>query len=485
MKNFNFKAIIIAIVAPFVRLFPAWALKYTKRTNPFAQKFQLSAKKEIAYLSKHPQSAEWIGERIWHWQTRKFFYNHKDTLPELFEIFIKDIPNSVIFEAAYEIAPEEAIKAKSYTLDSKRLVKACDDNINYLYILADKQPQSFTVDVVKKLSYKLKEAYFSYIFTKCRWEELMALDVVLYEQYVQCDLAKKCLSFLMGLKDYKPNLSAEQLASLGNDFEKWCKNSDPYAVADKMADYWAEGRNFESINNLLQRLIKIEASQQRDVTARKLLQLQPSDVSIHYADSLHSMIEHGIACPYAFKFLLDQEDLANVNLNLALCINQKLEGNILKQDFERFDVSLKEKLLFALAEDGLLSKDMLNQAPNETIKKGLLDILEEKAQAKWFEPQLGYSVKAESVKILDNYFRKGKIYGALQDLTFRDYNWVQIFVERNWYDEPHKLKLMQSVFVAQIQFFMQKHGITQAQFEALLTGRNANLAPEAMLYLKK
>ena len=44
---------------------------------------------------------------------------------------------------------------------------------------------------------------------------------------------------------------------------------------------------------------------------------------------------------------------------------------------------------------------------------------------------------------------------------------------------------MQSVFIAEILKFMQKYGITQAQFEALLTGKNANLAPEAKLYLKK
>ncbi len=484
MKHFNFTAIIIAIVAPFVKLFPAWALKYTKRSNPFAQKFQLSAIDEENYFLKHPQSTEWVAERIWHLQTRKYFYNLKDMRPELFEIFIKDIPNSVIFDAAYEIAPEDAIKAKNYTLDSKRLVKACDDNVNYLYILANKQPQSFTVDVVKKLGENRQKAYFSYLFTKCNWDKLRELDVLLCEAYKKSDEAKNCLSFLLRQKDYEPNLSAEQLSSLGGEFAKWCQNSSPFIVADKMADYWAKEQNFIAINDLLQRVIRTEASQQRDITARKLLRMLPTDIT-YYAENINLMLERGIACPYAFKFLLDQEDLANANLNLALCINQKLEGNILKQDFERFDINLKEKLLFALADDNLLSKEMLNQAPNETIKKRLLDILEEKAQVKWFEPQLGYSIKSESIKILDNYFKNGKIYGALQDLTFRDYQWVQIFVEQNWYNDEHKLKLMQSVFVYQIQFFIQKYGITQAQFEALLTGRNSQLAPEAMQYLKK
>ena len=486
MKNFSFTAIIIAIVAPIVKLFPAWALKYTKRTNRFAQKFQLSAIAEESYLLKHPQSEVWVGERIWHLQTRKYMFGLRDTRPELFEAFINNINNGTIFDAAYEIAPEDAVKAKGYTLDSARVIKACDDNEKYLYILAEKQPQSFTAEVIRRLGKNRQKAYFSYLFSKSRWKELAELDVVLFEQFEKNETAQNCLSFMLRQKDYKPNLSAEQLSSLSlrDVFKYWCKNANPFVVAEKMINYWAEEQNLIAINDLLRRLIKTEACPERDKLARKLLQIQSPEANVHYADSLHSLLECGIACPLGFKFLLDCEDVTKVDLNLSLCIVHKVENKILKQDFERFNDKQKERLLIASAEDGLLSKEMLNQAPNETIKKVLLDILEDNAQAKWFEPQLGYSPKAESIKILENYFKTGKIYGTLQDLTFRDYRWVQIFIERNWYDEPHKLKLVQSVFVPQIQFFMQNYGITQAQFEALLTSRNAPLAPEAKLYLK-
>lgn len=487
MKNFSFTAIIIAIVAPIVKLFPAWALKYTKRTNRFAQKFQLSAIAEESYLLKHPQSEVWVGERIWHLQTRKYMFGLRDTRPELFEAFINNINNGTIFDAAYEIAPEDAVKAKGYTLDSARVIKACDDNEKYLYILAEKQPQSFTAEVIRRLGKNRQEAYFSYLFSKSRWKELAELDVVLFEQFEKNETAQNCLSFMLRQKDYKPNLSAEQLSSLSlrDVFKYWCKNANPFVVAEKMINYWAEEQNLIAINDLLRRVIKTKACPERDDTARRLLHIQSPEGNVYYADSLHLMLNRGIACPLAFKFLLDQDDEANVDLNLSLCIIHELLGKILKQDFERFNEKQKNRLLIALAKNSILSKEMLEKAPNETTQRELLDILEEQAQAKWFIPRLGGHITADDIRIIENYYKTGKLYGKIQDMTFKDQRWVDIFVTHNWYDDEHKLKLMQSVFIAEILKFMQKYGITQAQFEALLTGKNANLAPEAKLYLKK
>ena len=90
MKNSKFVAIIIAVVAPIVKWFPSWALKYTKRSNKYAKKFQLSAVDEEKFLLKHPQSAEWIRERIWHLQTRKYFFEQKNSQPALFEALISN-----------------------------------------------------------------------------------------------------------------------------------------------------------------------------------------------------------------------------------------------------------------------------------------------------------------------------------------------------------------------------------------------------------
>lgn len=482
-KNSKVLAIIIAIIAPIVKLFPSWALKYTKRTNRFAQKFQLAAIAEESYLLKHPQSEVWVGERIWHLQTRKYMFGLRDTRPELFDAFICNIDKQVVFDAAYEIVPEEAIKAKGYTLDSERVIKACKDNINYLYILADKQ--SFFADTVRELDENCQEAYFSYLFSKSRWKELAELDVVLFEQFEKNETAKNCLSFLLRQKDYKPNLSAEQLSSLAlrDVFKEWCNKANPFVVAEKMINYWAEEQNLIAINDLLRRVLRTEACFERDRLARELMQMQSPMANVYYADSLRSLLEHGIACPWAFSFLQDQKDEANVNLNLRLCIADGLQGKILKRDFDRFNDKQKERLLLSMAQKDCLSKEMLDKAPNETIRAELLNILEEKAQTKWFEPQLHYSIKEESIKILDNYFKTGKIYGALQDLTFKDVNWVKTFAEQNWYDDEHKIVLMKSKFEPVILSFMQKYGITQTQFEALLTSPNAHLAPQAKLYL--
>ncbi len=481
MKNSQFVAIIIAIVTPIVKLFPAWALKYTKKSNKYAEKFQLSAIEEKKYLLKHPQSAAWVVERIWHLQTRKYFCKPNDIRPELLEIFISVINNGTIFDVAYEIVPMDAIRAKSYTLDAERIIKVCNDNVNYLYILADKQPQSFTVDVVKKLASNRQEAYFSYLFTKCNWEKLMELDIILFEEAKKSKVAESCLSFLMGLNDYQPNLSAEQLTTLGDKFEEWCQKANALLVIQRMTEYWQEHKDFQHIFNMLKRLTKVEASQKRNDIAQSLLKILPPDLS---EESIYLLLENGIACPSAFKFLLDKKDEININYNLSLCISQNVEGKIVNSAFERFSIEQKRTLLSALANDGILSKEMLNKAPNETIKKELLMILEEKAQIKWFKPLLRSAFGEQDINILENYYKQGKIYKALQDLTFQDSRWVEIFVKHNWYDNKHTLMLMQSVFIDNILEFIKRYGVTQEQFEALLTGTNAHLAPQARLFLK-
>lgn len=483
MKNFDFMALFIAIVAPIVKKFPNWAVKYTKNTHPYAEEFQLSAEEEEKYLLTHPHSAEWIGLRRWHLQTRKYFFKNKHAHPEIFEAFMRYINNNTVYDAAYEFAPEDAVKAKSYTLDTDRVIKACNDNINCLYILADKQPQTFSVSAVRELSDDVKEAYFSYLFTKCRWEKLMELDVVLFEESAKNKVAEKCLSFLMGLKDYTPRLSPEQLATLGDKFEKWCE-VNPFLVANKMAEFWESIQDFKAIDKLLRRAAKCKASQRRNDICRYLLLMIPEDQP-YYADDLILLLNAGIACPFAFGHLFTQKDAANIDFNLSLCISQKLEGKIPERFFDRLSLKQQENLLVALAKDGILSQKMLSKAPNDTIKKELLNILEEQAQVKWFVPLMHYSIKDSDLEILAHAYEKGKICPALQNLTFKDNGWVWTFVKNGWYDEEHIAMLLKSNFVHYIQYFIQNHGITQAQYEVLMSGPNANLVPMAMRYLKK
>ena len=480
-KNSKLMAAKATIMAPIAKLFPAWALKFTTGSNPYAEKFQLSSEKEISYLLEHPKSAAWIGNRIWDFQTYTYMFGLKNKRPELFEAFVGNIYNGTLFDAAYQVAPEDAIKVQSYTLDANRVIKACNDNVNYLYILANSQPQSFTVGLVKRLAQNRQEAYFAYLLSKSRWEKLAELDVILFDEAKKNETAKSCLSFLLRQKNYNPNLSPEQLSSLGEDYQIWCQNAKIDYVAEKMLSPWKKNSLYTEIYALLNRLLQeVEASEKRNDTARDLLEtLLGTDL---YTKGVMELLDNGIALPKAFFCLRkEQEDLIEKNLNL--CIMQKLEGKIFMSDFECFNETQKEKELIALAKDGILSNEMLEKASAD-VKQKLLDILEEQAQVQWFTPLMGYSITEDSIRTLKNYQQKGKLYGALQDLTFKDHRWVAAFVENKFYDEDHILKLMQSVFSGSVKYYIQNFGITQRQFEALLTGRNSSLAPEAKMYMK-
>ena len=483
MKNSKFVAFFIAIVAPIVKLFPSWALKFTKKSNPFAEKFMISSKREIKYLTKHLKSVAWISERQWHLQTYKYVFALKDKRSLAFQAFISNIDNSEVFDAAYAEVPEEAVKAKSYTLDSKRVITACNDNINFLYCLEKKQPRSFTPDIVRQLEEKARGAYYAFLYTSCHWKELTKLDFLLYQDWKNASTqelrgnAKCCLSLLLGLENYQPSISAAQLSSLG---ETWCQKANPFIVADKMLQYWKESENFNKILALLERILKTPDSQEKDAKSQELLGiLRNSEL---YTKAVLTMMRNGIACPKDFISLQNNEEW--VKVNLTLCIEQKVEDKIPLDITRHFSEALKTQQLFALAERGKLSLDLLSDVQNARLKQELMDILEEQAQSEWFNGLLVHSIKDADIQILKHSYETGTIYGKTQDLSFRDQRWVLVFVENGWYDISRQVKLMQSAFVSEIRVFSKKYGITQEQFEALLTGPNAELVPEARQYLK-
>ncbi len=480
MKNFNFKAIIIAIIAPIVKLFPAWALKFTKKSNPFAEKFMISSKREIKYLAKHLKSVNWISERRWRLQTYKLVYACKDPHSLAFQAFINNIDNSEVFDAAYAEVPVEAVEAKGYTLDSKRVITACNDNIDYFYILEKKQPRSFTPDIVRQLEEKVRSAYYDTLYTYGNWQELAKLDSLLYHDWENAstmemrEKAKRCLDSLLENKDYLPNLTAGQLRSLGDKFETWSKEANPNIVADKMLQYWKKGKNFNEIFALLERFLSApKADTSRAIEISSML-----EGTEFYTPAVIAMIGKGIARPQDFSCLTG--DAESIKKNLEHCIAQKVESLISNDDFALLDNTQKASLLEILAKRGKLSLDLLSTVQDNQLKKKLINILEENAQAKWFASLLGHSIVESYIRDLDS---MPCIYGKTQSLSFHDGEWVQIFVEKNWYDEEHIVKLMQSPYAKSIRIFIEKYGLTQKQFEALLTGQNSALAPKVKKFL--
>ncbi len=477
MKNSKFVAIIIAVVAPIVKWFPSWALKYTKRSNKYAKKFQLSAVDEEKFLLKHPQSAEWIRERIWHLQTRKYFFEQKNSQPALFEAFISNIESRIIFDVAYKIAPEEAIKSKSYTLDADRVIKACNDNVNYLFSLADKQPQSFTVDLVRKLSKDRQDAYFSYLFTKCQWDKMAAFDVLFFEDVQKNENAKNCLSFLLYRKSYYPNLSPEQLSSLGDEFEQWCQHADVKLVLEKMTDFWKKNKNFSALFNAMQRI----TGKNQNLLLPLLQILRQSE---YYLQTVELLLQKGIACPHDFAVLIAAKSEL-IKQNVELCIFNKLTQYIDLQDIEKLDYELKVRILTEQAENGCLSFKSLQTVKDVALRKKLTEILENNAQVSWFKSlpdQLNDDVLEQALSTIEKYAEKKALCSGIQDLSLQKSYWANVFATRKWYDEAHILKLlMYCSFDSVVQNFLRENKLSQEQYEALLAGPNAALSMEAQL----
>ena len=480
-KNF-FKEMFISAVAPFVKLFPMGAIKHTLRSNRYAYKFQLSHKREMEvlrriYRSTDKDGLKWLSLHLWWPETRIACL--KDD--ELWRIFIDDIRNSAEFKAAYENVREQAVTAcTKYTLSKDEVVEACNDTALNIEPLLAKQPQSFTPDLVSRLQDYGRAELFRLLFKAQKLEMLQSLDTILYQDKSSGvedleKIAKGCLNSLMQWEKYSPSLEPKQLCSLPW-YATWEEKANPVVVASTMGDYWHEGLKYDKILTFVRILAKI-GSKDAIGEAKNLVFMLPNGEK--QISAVRSLVNKGVAMPLFVKCLLqDEETLAK---NLLLCQQQGLIGKVRRMDFELLPEKHQATILFALAKENKLPKDLFEKVDPE-LQAQLFNIIEENAQAAWFEPLY---CKGPVQSDIDNIKTWRKISSRVQDMSMTYESWAIVFVDNQFYDETHIIKLIQSRHSSAITRFAAKHGLTKEQYTALLFGNQAALAPELESYIKK
>lgn len=483
-KNF-FKGIVISIVAQFVKLFPMWAIKHTLKSNHYAPYFCLSHKKEMEVLrriyntTQNIDDLKWLSLHVWRVDTRIACL--KDS--KLWQIFIDDICNSYEFKAAYNNVYDKAIAAcTKYTLSKDEVVKVCEHDAVNIKLLLKKQPESFTPDVVKNLRPCTRACVFHELLVAVDREKLQTLDTILYQDSSSgwedvAKIAKGCLSLLLCWEKYVPNLEPKQLVAL-SDYATWERNGNPVVVASKMAEYWRQGCNFEKIANFAQKLAKKEAIDAINAAKRLVEMLPGGELKMK---TLKTLIKHDIAMPKYLGYFFKAGDMTALDNNLALCQDQHVVSYIPRWDIEILSKKYQEKILIALTAENKLSQELFDKASPE-IKAKLFDILEENAQRRWFQTRISYIPVPSDVDKIKTW---RKISATAQEMSFSYPVWTMVFVENQFYDEKHILKLMQRGDKDAIAAFAQKNGLTQEQYTALLFGPRAALAPQLEMYLKK
>ncbi len=476
----SFKEMFISIVAPVVRNSPEWAMKYTLKSNPYAEYFQLSHEQEMEILRK-PRKIEWVKARIWLAETRIACLKTK-----LWKFFADDVQNSNEFQAIFGggVSLETTLACKGYTLSLAEIIATCNRDHKYVEQLLKKQPESFTVNVVDKLDCKAQEVLLSLLFAQKNFSKLNELDSFVWKSSKSTSkelarIATSCIGIIINNFRYRPNIEACRLAETPG-FEIWKDNADPMVVAEKMTDFWYQNGQYDELYTLVVMLVE-NSEDAKIIRAKEIVDMLIICQQAKAVEAVKIMIEKGIACPEYLSILSYDTDKEWVEKNIQLCIASKVVSKISKTDLEILPQTLKEQALIALAEDSKISNELFEIASPE-LKDKLFDILEENAQAKWFEPLLFRNPETGAI---DNIKSMRKIGGKIQDLSLKDVEWAKVFAEAQFYDEEHIIKLVQSSLLPAIINFAIKHGLTHEQYTALLMGNSPQLAPQIEKYIKK
>ena len=486
VKNLNFlfmlhsiKTMAVSAVAPVVKLFPAWALRHTKKGNFYASYFLLSHKREMKILSKTPNYRfRRMAEHLWRPETRlKCLADGR-----LYELFVDGIRNSKEFYAAFnnEAARNRAVACKSYTLSDNELVQACNSDENFVYLLLKKQAESFSYRVVEQLNSKAQQTLLHKLIVGYSVDILQRLDRTIRQQalYGSGDLQKMAaaaMSLLLKNKTYRPNLEVEQLVNLP-DFNIWISQAEPMIIADKMVAYWQQNHQFERLMKLASRLAKCSHKDAINKAQSIAAQL-PAQQSIALVSTF---IKDGIACPMFFELLRINNLAGLVEQNLKLCRMHACVNQIPEPEIRELPETLKEQALIALAHEGALRQQLFEEATSE-LKQHLFDIVEENAQLKWFRPHAERKPEGNVVSILKSLHR---ISGRVQDMSLGSSAWAEIFAAEGFYDDEHVIKLLQSKHYQAVLYLVKKQGLTREQYTALLFGPLAGWAPQLEAYVK-
>ena len=480
MTHKNFSETCVSAVSPIVKFFPAWALRYTKKDNPYAKYFMLSHKREMKILSKTPNYRfRRMAEHRWRPETRLKCL--KDG--RLWELFVDEIRNSEEFYAAFnnEAARNRAVACKSYTLSDKELVVVCNSDENFVYQLLKKQPESFSYRVVEQLNSKAQQTLLHKLIVGYSVDILQRLDRTIRQQalYGSGDLQKMAaaaMSLLLKNKTYRPNLEVEQLVNLP-EFDIWISQAEPLVVADKMINFWQQNHQFERLMKLASRLVEYGRKDAINKAQSIAAQL-PDQQGIALVSQF---IEAGIACPRFFKLLRVNKLAGLVERNFKLCCAHECVKQITEAEIRELPENLREQALIALAYEGALPQRLFEEAAPE-LKTKLFDIIEENAQAEWFRPLVERKPEGNVVNTLKSMRR---ISGRVQDMSLTYPCWAEIFASDGFYDDKHIIKLLQSKNYQAILKLVQKQGLTHEQYTALLFGPLSAQAPQFEAYIKK
>ncbi len=480
MTHKTFSETCVSAVSPVVKIFSAWAIKYTRKDNRYAEYFLLSHKREMKLLSKAPdRNFRRMAEHLWRPETR--IQCLKDG--RLWELFIDDLQNSTEFQAAFLTGnreeQERAVACKSYTLSDRELVVVCNSQSCFIRELLQKQPASFTEKTVSRMNEEAKTFLFTLIVSGKRIDILSRLDTLLWDarsaQVKELQWrGKEGLALLMADKAYRPNLSAEQLVELP-EFELWATQADPLVVADKMVDYWQQSYQSERLMKLANRLVEYGRKDAIN-KAQQIAALPNQGIAL-----VSQFIKAGIACPRFFK-LLRVNDLAGLlERNLRLCCAHGCVNQIPEAELRELPEALREQALIALAYEGALPQRLFDEVAPE-LKTKLFDIIEENAQVEWFRPLVERKPEGNVVGTLKSLHR---ISGRVQDMSLGSSVWAEVFASEGFYDGEHVIKLLQSKNYQAILKLVQKQGLTKEQYTAMLFGPLSAQAPQFEAYVKK
>lgn len=425
-KKFCEKAnLFLVMFAAIVKLFPTWAMRFTKRSNPNAYLFLLPLEKDIEMIEKGYN----IKERIWSKEARVFAFKNQ-AHPNWFAEILR---TSEEFDAllanghAEVMERKEAINAvisqKQYTLSEAQAIKVCivferikygNEAVKNLFLFQSQkltpkllngltwiQIHALADEIIKNgnVSKTLSSETISYLIQKCG--NVRPLDELqLQQKSIKPErldtFGNKVAKIVRMLINEKYIFTHQDIPALDeNLLESWICSVAPIKAFGPLQTAWLAKRELDKAMKSLWLRAKIS---QDCVLLRRFFSCYWHYCNEGYMEAISYMLKDiSVACPEEFYYLRMSDADELYRLNFELCLKAGVLGDVSFPEAKFFSEENYAAYLIERAKAEKLSQQEFKTVTDFALKEKIRAILAEKAQVAWVKDAARLLVKNSSM----------------------------------------------------------------------------------------
>ena len=375
------KNVVVILFAAIVKLFPRLWLRFTKKSNPYAMTYLPSVSKErrvlVEMIKANPEEVQ---KYVWRRETR--IYLLKQFYSKVVSALYSEVDSAdefdVLLAYAKEDDVEKVIRNKSYTLNSKQVLKVCDQWPYMVDLLMNNQAGSFTLDLLRTLSPNALTAYLSAL---AQTGQKTSPDIIRFLVVTVPTQVGIFGSLEKVLKDNLENLPKEVVHFMEDNFynlfQEWVKLQSACMLYDICFARWREAGNGVMIDLMVDKaLAEKDWSLLSDIAWK-----YPRKVRFY--DIAQKMVAQNLPCPK----LLEHQNFVSHNPKLyrkalLVSIQPQAVNFISPKVVKNMEPDVYEKYIILKAQLGCLTFEDYSKLDSD-LKDKVHSIQRDNADIEW------------------------------------------------------------------------------------------------------